>query len=166
MVINMKNEYPVIKVESKNPTYAKILLESYAGEISEDSAVHQYIYQHIVLKQTNKALSDALLEISMTEMRHLDILGELVSLLGTKPIYSTYNYFTDNFIPWNSNYINYTTSVSELLMHDIKLEELAIENYNKTIDLVKDTYIINIIKAIIAEEKQHIEIFKSFLKQV
>lgn len=163
MNFELNKPYPDIKVNKKNLKHANILLESFAGTISEDTATHEYIYQHIILKKINKNLSDALLKISITEMKHLSFLGELIQLLGMNPEYKSYNYFTNNYTYWSGNYINYETNIKTLLLHNIKMEEMAIKQYKKTITLIKDENIISLINRIIEDENLHIQIFKYFL---
>ena len=45
-----KGPYPKIQVEKENLAYASILLSDYAGIISEDTLIHQYIYLQKLLK--------------------------------------------------------------------------------------------------------------------
>ena len=41
--------YPEIKVERKNVEYAKMLSYAYAGIVSEDTAIHLYMYQSFIV---------------------------------------------------------------------------------------------------------------------
>ena len=76
--------YPNINVKRRNTDHAKLLLHDYAGINGEDTAIHQYFYQSLIVP--NKNLSEDLKHISEVEMKHLDILGRLIELLGIKPI--------------------------------------------------------------------------------
>lgn len=163
MKYELEKKYPPIKVKEKNLEYAKILLDSYAGFISEDTAVHQYIYNHIILKNINKDLSKAFFKVSITEMKHLDYLGDLIKLLGANPIFKTYDNLTNNLLPWNTNYLSYKTDVKSILKHSITIENIAINNYKKTINIIDDIYIKAVLNRIIEDELLHIKIFKSFL---
>lgn len=165
MNYQINKPYPEIKVIGKNEVYAKILLESYGGSISEDTAVHEYIYQHIVLKDIDEKLSNALLKISMVEMKHVSFLGEIINMLGLNPEFSKFNYFTNNYEPWNGLYLNYSTDILEMLKHDIKMEETAISQYKKSIHLINDPYIKNLLERIIEDEILHLHIFKTFYTQ-
>ena len=65
----VNKDYPPIKVEKENPYYAQILLNNYASEISEETAIHLYLYQSLILD--NQELSTILEKIALVEMHHL-----------------------------------------------------------------------------------------------
>lgn len=153
--------YPTVKVEKQNLDYAKLLLENYAGVISEDTAVHLYFYQSLVINEAFKDFANIMLSISKVEMHHLKLLGETISLLGLKPVFGTIskkNYGN----AWNSKFIDYTTDLKEMLEINIKNEELAIKNYKKRIMEINDNNIKDLLLRIIEDEKLHIEIFKYY----
>lgn len=159
----MNKEYPIIKVENKNLYYADILLFDYTSSVSELTATNQYVYQSIYFKKIDNALSKDLLKISITEMHHLGYLGETISLLGRKPVFKSPDYSTENMIPWDSNYINYTTDIKKMLIHNIKIEKQAIKNYEKHIKIIKDIHIQKLLNFILKEEYEHIKIFEKYL---
>ena len=99
----------------------------------------------------------------MVEMRHLRILGILIEKLGLVPYYVTYN--NNNAIPWNSDYVNFTTDYRSMLVSNIDSEIEAIKYYNKIINETHDENIIQIFKRIIMDEERHVHIFKELLKQ-
>lgn len=69
---NKSQSYPKIKVERLNLDYAQILLLDYSGEVSENTAVHLYIYQHLLQVEKWHEFSEALEQIAITEMHHLE----------------------------------------------------------------------------------------------
>ena len=77
--------YPPIHPQ-KNPCYARLLAEDYAGVQSELTAIAQYLYQS-VLTQTEPALAKTLARIAQDEMHHLQILAKLIHALGGDPHY-------------------------------------------------------------------------------
>ena len=89
MIFESKIPYPKIEVETKNYSYANLLRKAYASETSEDTAIHLYLYQSLILQEKYKDISNILKKISVVEMKHLEILGKLVLLLGVKPVYSS-----------------------------------------------------------------------------
>lgn len=153
--------YPSIRVEEKNEDYAKLLLKNFAGKVSEDTAIHLYLFQMLILKDDCKELANALEKIAIVEMHHLEMLGETIKLLGIKPVYGTM--IGDYFNPWNGNNVNYTIKKEDMLKINIKAEEKAIKNYQQNIALINDKYIKVLLARIIEDEKLHIKIFKSFL---
>lgn len=152
--------YPKARVEKPNIEYAKLLLENYAGDISEETAIHLYMYQHMVASDEMEEYAKTMEQIGIVEMRHLNLLGKTIKLLGLKPVYATL--YNDNFIkPWNSSNVNYTTDIKEMLEVNIKNETKAIENYEKRIIQIEDKYIRELLSRIIEDEKIHLKIFKN-----
>lgn len=154
--------YPEIKVQKKDINLAYQILESYAGRVSEFSAIGQYSFQGIYLNEY-KELSKILEKIAMVEMKHLEILGNLIEALGLIPYYVTYK--DKKPIPWNSDYVNFTINYRDMLVDDIKIENMAINDYNKILQNTNDSNVIEIIRRIIMDEERHIEIFSKLLLQ-
>ena len=75
--------YPEIGMIRKNRYYANLLYEDLSGELS---AIAQYVYEHICLN-SNQEISKILLQIAIQEMRHLNLVGEMIQKLGNKPYY-------------------------------------------------------------------------------
>lgn len=154
--------YPEIKVMEKDLPFAYKLLDAYAGNVSEFSAVGQYSFQSIYLSEY-KDLSKILKNISIVEMKHIEILGELIKELGLIPYYVIYK--NQKAIPWNSDYINFTTNYRDMLVSNINKENESINNYNKLISETNDQNIKNILNRIILDEKRHIEVLTKLLNQ-
>lgn len=70
--------YPPVAVREKNPFYAALLAEDFAAATGELTAIHQYVYQSWIFAQRRY-------DIARVEMLHLDILGQLITLLGCVP---------------------------------------------------------------------------------
>ena len=157
-------QYPVVRVEKENIEYAKILSLDYASDISEDSAIHLYTYQALILEKTHPEISKTLKHIAITEMKHLELLGKAIHLLGLPPKYVSYT--SDNIKRyWTSSIINYTTSLKNMLKQDIKSESMAIENYRKHKETINDAYIKQLLTRIIEDEQVHLSIFQRLLDQ-
>lgn len=153
--------YPPILVEGRNKEYAKLLLSDYAGELGEDTAIHQYFFQSLIIE--DESISDALFHISKVEMIHLNILGKLIELLGIKPVFGVLN--NNSFTPWNAKMVDYTSKLRNILIQNIKHEKDAIINYKKHMELIDDKYIKEILKRVIEDELVHIKYFYSVLKK-
>lgn len=154
--------YPEIKVERKNIELAKEILNVYAGEISEDTATHNYVFQMIMLHQDEEK-KNILEGIAITEMHHLEILGLLIKELGLTPFYvGVQNGSTKWF---SGEYVTYEKEWKKMLLDNIGLEELAIRNYEKIIDKTDDENVKHILKRIILDERLHIEIFSKLYNQ-
>ena len=154
--------YPEVKVEKKDIEIAKDLLNSYAGRTSEDSAIHDYVFQEMM--QNNEEIKKILKGISIVEMHHLEILGKLIYALGLTPLFAS---VVDGRTKWFSGeYVNYEKNWQQTLLDNIYQEEIAIRNYEKIIEKTKDENVGHILKRIILDERVHIEIFTKLLNQM
>lgn len=159
MIFESKIPYPNIEVETKNYTYANLLRKAYASETSEDTAIHMYLYQSLILQEKYKDISNILKKISVVEMKHLEILGKLVLLLGVKPVYSSpYKNGLSKY--FNTSYVKYNNNLNDILRININAEIQAINYYNYLTKVIKDKFIVNILKRIIVDEQIHLSIFK------
>lgn len=164
MIYKSDLSYPEVKVEKENKTYASMLLNNFSGSISEESAIHLYLYQAISCSDNYKEYKSIMYHIAEVEMHHLRILGELIYKLGGKPIFSWYG--PDCVLRnWSSSYINYTDSLKKRLELDISSEEIAIKNYNTIINIIKDPYIKKILRRITIDEEIHLKIFKDLYQK-
>lgn len=162
MQYSMNIPYPKIQVERKNIEIAKDLLNAYAGRVSEDSAIHDYVFQ--MMMQDNEDIKKILKGISIVEMHHLEILGKLIYALGLTPLFASVE---DNHTKWFSGeYVNYEKNWEQTLRDNIYQEEAAIRNYEKIILKTKDENVKHILKRIILDERMHIEIFTKLLAQI
>lgn len=168
--------FPPIKVERKNPYYATLLLDAFASSAdSEIQAITQYIYHSKTI--SNKTISKALMCIALIEMRHLDALSELISMLGGKPFYenSNKNFWMAGNIAYIDKNIIYEKEHSyaggnkensrEKLQANIDAERNAINGYNRLLKTIEDKYIEKIIVKIISDEQAHIKIFESMIEK-
>lgn len=167
---------PEGKVEEKNLNYANMLLDAYASSAdSEIQAISQYLYQHTTI--ANDSIANTLLCISIIEMHHLEILGDLIVQLGGKPVYYNSN---RNF--WNTGNIAYGDRdilclkldekdtedreiIKEKLLLDIKGEVNAINGYRFIKSNIDDKYIKKVLDKIISDEEVHISLFQGMIKK-
>lgn len=149
--------YPEPLILYPNPLEAKKLMNDYGGRDSETTAIMQYMYQHYMLKKDYPAYADKLEEIAIAEMHHHDLLGTSIAQLGGFPVIGGKNSF------WNGSYVNYINDPIKMLEIDIHGEDLAIANYEKTILVLQNDSIKQLIERIIADEEQHIIVLKAML---
>lgn len=165
MNVKLDIPYPEVKVEEKNPYYADLLSQDYAGDTSELTASLLYSYQNFEIFNKNEKFSKLIEEISIIEMKHLEILGKTIKLLGKNPTYKTCESQRGDCIMWSSNNVIYDTDLKDMLKTDIKSEKLAIKNYEHHMNIIEDKYIKDIIKRIILDEKRHLQIFETLLEE-
>lgn len=151
--------YPEVGVSETNDQYLRLILEDYAGVSSEMTAVNQYDYQRLILDYpTCKEISEAIEEISKVEKLHLEMLGEIVILLGGDSRY--WSIQKGNPTYWSPQYISYNKSPRDILLENIRAEEKAIKQYSQHIEKIKDREILQVLKRIVLDEQLHLEIFK------
>lgn len=138
----------------QNIRYANLLYNSFAGDRGELTAVTQYIYEHIELKRFDN-FSKIMLNIAIEEMRHLELLGDLIKKLGKKPYY-----ISSNECEWSTKNLKYHfNSIYEMLTFNIESEKNAIEDYRKAIKYTQNKSIKDLLERIILDEQTHLEIF-------
>ena len=154
--------YPKIEVEKKDKRVASFLLNSYAGRVSEDTAIHDYIFQMMMLD--NPIYKKTLKGIAIVEMHHLEILGNLIYALGCTPLFGKVE---KNEIDWfTGSYANYDNDFTSVLQNDIEEEQKTIEQYQKVIRLTNDLNVKQVLQRIILDEEYHIELFSKMLREV
>lgn len=160
-VPHLKEPYPPISVMEPNPRYAKILLDSYAGTISEMTAINMYIYHHYDSEDDIPEFADVVEAVAIVEMYHLEILAKLIVLLGGDP-----RYYGSNGAWWSGTYVNYLTGEPCLQIHaDIQAERAAITQYRQQIIAIDDQNIQAILERIIKDEQLHLAQFRKLLNK-
>jgi bacterioferritin len=145
--------YPEAKAEGHNERYAMLLQDAYAdGGKSEMTAISQYIHHHITIQ--NKEIANTELCISLVEMKHLSLLGDLIRSLGGNP-----KYRRTNKLWWNGGEVNYGDTAEFKLKLDIESEKEAIEGYKTLISEIKDRNVVRVLERILEDEMMHLQIF-------
>ncbi|MCC0694770.1 ferritin-like domain-containing protein [Clostridioides sp. ES-S-0048-02] len=155
--------YPEIKVLGPNKYYAELLMDDYSGVASEFTSVTQYLYHDFDLDENYRELSEMWINISITEMLHMEILAKTIRLLGGNPIYRGSTSSCGAY--WNGGFVFYGDSICSRLKSDLNLEYVAIENYYKDISIIEDPYIKAILNRIILDEKVHVGLFKKAIEK-
>ena len=161
MKVKLDIPYPEVMVEEKNSYYADLLSQDYAGMVSESTATFLYSYQHFNTFKSNEEFSKIIEEIAIVEMKHLEMLGKTIKLLGNDPVYKTCEASRGDCMMWSASNIDYSTDLKDMLKTDIKAEETAIKTYEHHKRLINDKYIKRMLDRIIMDEKRHLEIFNS-----
>lgn len=151
-------KYPEIIVTAPNPFEAAVLQRDYAGRESETTAILTYIYQHYTTKPFNEDVANVLEKIAIVEMRHHDLLGTTIAQLGGNPIIGADGCW------WTGANVSYAGNLREMLLGNIKAEQIAIQNYRKTIARISNDTIKEAIDCIISDEEVHIATFTVLLK--
>ncbi len=153
--------YPTLKVKRPNKRYGNLLLEAYGGKCSETTAITQYV-SHNFYSGDNAELRNAFKYISIVEMHHLDMLGDLIRQLGVRPEFKSVKH--NRY--WNGCFVNYDTDVKKMIKADIQGEREAIALYKKLISQIDDEGIRKLLRRIIMDEMKHIEILSALYKKI
>lgn len=155
--------YPKVQVQDRNEKYAQILSIDFCSNISEFSAVAQYINHEIRITHKYKNGHKVLMSIAQTEMMHMQIIGELIVLLGGALNYSYYDYNSCSM--WTPRFVDFGTDFVNMILLDINNEYKAIKQYEDHIKVINDKYIREILERIIVDEKYHIELLAELIEQ-
>ena len=136
-------------------------MQDAASAKSEMTAIYQYLYQHWFLRDQHRDLSRLLMGISKVEMMHLDILGELVVLLGGNP--KSQAVCDNRCVYWHGGMVNYSTDVRSMLLADLAAEQAAVERYTLHSNIIKDPYVAAVLGILAEDEKVHVRLFTEYL---
>ncbi|MDT8899997.1 ferritin-like domain-containing protein [Anaeroselena agilis] len=149
--------YPKPMVVQPNLYYAQLLLEDYAGSLSEMTAINQYSYHYLMFVGEYEEIAHLEACIAIIEMYHLELLGETIKLLGVEPKYRTITGNCQTF--WDASHVFYGTGLYDRLAADIAAEKLAIKQYRTHQGLISDKYINILLERIIKDEEHHLKLF-------
>ena len=156
---NKNIPYPEVPRLYPNKRYCNLIYDSLGGEKGELTAITQYSYESITLKNEAK-ISNILKEIAIEEMKHLKILSNIIANLGEKPIYMNYK---GNV--WTADNLTYDfADLKGIIDLNIKEEEKAILGYKNILKYTNNMFLRRIYERIILDETTHLEVFRSILK--
>ncbi len=164
VAVMAQENYPSVQVERKNPFWADQLSQALAGEKSEMTAVYQYLYQHWILEQQGNDFARILWRISLVEMRHLEILGQLILALGGDP--RCWKIEKRRATYWRGDFSDYTQDLIAMLRANLTAEEGAVKFYRELAILGEDKNIKAILRQFAADEELHARIFRDYLEQL
>ncbi|WP_066636424.1 ferritin-like domain-containing protein [Desulfolucanica intricata] len=157
-------QYPEPRVVGPNYYYAMLLLEDYAGVVSEMTAINQYFYHYLTFDyEKYEELAELEECISIVEMYHLELLGKTIQLLGVAPEFRTLT--NNNRVFWNASYVYYGQNICDRLAADIAAEKMAIQNYRLHQQLIGDRYIKELLERIIMDEQHHLQLFNKYAQK-
>lgn len=159
----LSSSFPKVEKNKKNDKVVKKLLDIYAGSKSELTAVSQYLYESFYTRPNEKdqELSEILEKISICEMRHVEVISQILLSMGVNPKFCKYidnNFNLCNY--WSAGNVKYLTDPKKFIAYNIKLEEFAIEEYKELLALTDSDNIKSIVNVILDDEKAHLEVFR------
>ncbi len=142
---------------------AAAIAPAYAGMHGELNAILQYVYHHYYFnREGNEKTADTLIGISIAEMKHLAILGELLLKLGADPVYSRLPPYKFDF--YSAGVISYSKTAKKMLLDDLSGELVAISAYEDTLNRLENEEVAAVIARIKLDEELHVRVLKSELE--
>lgn len=152
--------YPKVSCNQPDDHFGKMVYNAYAGSKSELTTILSYVFEYLTNEEYEEVVN-FLKMISKQEMKHLELLGEILVSLGLEPYYmNTYGnkWCSDNVKPKCS-------CLEEMLAFNIEMEKEAIEGYEHLVKVCADENIKAVIKRIIMDEESHVQIFEYLRKK-
>ena len=157
--------YPSLDGIGKDLAAVHIVSPAYADRASEMTAILQYVFQAVVLKNAGKEqFSHTLHRIAVSEMTHLDILGSLLCKLGALPVFTSCPPHKFDF--YTAAAVSYSDEPEKMLLCDIRGENEAIRGYEKMLCRLKNEQIRAVIARIIEDEKLHLQALEAMLAEL
>lgn len=139
-----------------------IIAPAYASECGELNAMLQYRYHKIQLFQQGYIdFAERVSLIAMQEMKHLDILGNMLYRLGASPAYVAYPPYPANF--YATRCISYAHAPQKIFVDDIAAEQSAISAYKSMLNRLTNECVAAVIKRVLMDEQTHLKEFKDML---
>lgn len=159
--VKIDKPYPTITDATDNVQTVAILKNLANSRMGELRAVLQYVFQSVVADSVEEEIASIFEEIGIVEMLHLDMLMHAITDFGGTPEYndSQRNAF-------NTNLVNYSLKLNEMLDNNIQAESMAVENYRQAIERVENQSLKDLFARIIEDEEQHIKVFKKIRDSV
>lgn len=157
--------YPNLDCIENDEYSARIIAPAYSSSHSELGAILQYIYHHFYFEEYgDEEIAKVIIGISVAEMKHLEIIGELLLRLGVDPIFTKNPPYRSEF--FTTAYLCYSKTTKKMLLDDISGELLAIETYKEMLSKLKNEDVSAVISRIIIDEELHVKALKECLKKV
>lgn len=154
--------YPPVRSMGRNPLYGRMMLDNMGGEHSEMSTVSTYLYNNLLIDEDAR-LSGIFKQVSIVEMHHLHIFGEIARLMGEHPRLWTHQ--GNQMRYWTPAYNHYAIELKPMLLNSVNREKMTIQKYQGQCQKIQDTYIVDCLERIIADEELHVKLFESLYEE-
>ena len=143
----------------KDTKTLRIVTKAYAGREGELTSVLQYVYQSIVVGQRGERELSLLLErIAADEMRHLQIIGSLITRLGAPPLFAVCPPYPVGY--YSASCVNYAKGTEEMLDIDLAAEENSVKTYANMLQEMENPAVAEVILSVLKEEREHLTLLR------
>lgn len=157
-IYRVDKPYPEIVGATFSPETIAILRNLYASRVSELTAITTYTYQARVIGEHNPEVTALLEGVAMTEMRHLELLGEAIVEFGGDPAYANSR---GQF--WSGIFVDRDKNICKILKNNLRGETGAVAEYSMAATRVKNQSLANLLLRIAEDEQLHKELFETAL---
>ncbi|WP_077534432.1 ferritin-like domain-containing protein [Massiliimalia massiliensis] len=164
IAVTAASPYPEVNITMKNPQLLIPLSLDLASAGGELTAIYQYVYQSIMIKESHPLISETLMRIAIVEMHHLNLMGQMMKGLGGSP--RAVSNFAGRSTPWNGTMPSYTKDIKRMLQVDLKGEQDTYHRYLLQSHRISDPNISAVIHRIAEDEEVHIAIFEKFIAEL
>lgn len=154
--------YPPIQICERNSMYGRMMLDNVGGENSEMTAVSLYLYNNLLIDD-NEFLSTTFKKISIVEMHHLHIFGQIARLMGENPRLWTHR--RNQMAYWSPGYNQYPLELKPLLLNMLESEKKAVQKYENQCGKIQDIHIVACLRRVIEDEMLHIGILNDLYQK-
>lgn len=155
--------YPEVKVAEPNPYYARLIMDDYCGAVSEMTAINQYGYHSFVTREHREFFETFFEKIAEVEMRHLEILSQIIVQLGGMPVYRGGASIQGGW--WTGRLVYYGRGLCDRLRADLESEYQAIRAYQDNIRVIQDENVQQVLARIIEDERVHVKLFEAAIEK-
>lgn len=157
----IEREYPQVKNYCKNSYYSGILQNLYAGPEGEVVLFLQLRYHYNILKSFSPKIAEVLSEISLTDLKHQELLANAIQMTYGNPIYAT----TQG--KWiGGRQIDYIKDTKQILLTNLEAKEKTIIDYKIAISKIENNQIKLLLTSILADEENHRLILKKLISSI
>ncbi len=150
------SEYPEVDVCGENPDYALKMLDNIGSCNSEISAVTRYFYDSLIVNAALAEAGEAFRRISIVEMHHLHIFGELARKLGADP--RLWSLRKGRYVYWSPGCNRYPGRLNEMLRYAYHSEMETIEKYEAQARQICDEKVRKVLVRVVLDEKCHLKV--------
>ena len=157
--------YPAVENFESNRENVRILSPAYADRESELTAILQYIYHANVFSGLKmKQYSRLLMEIAVSEMHHLDMLGNMLYQMGALPVFTSCPPRLFDF--YSTAAVSYSCEPEKMIRDDIRGEQEAIRQYQSMLRRLRNESVSAVISRIILDEELHLRTLQSIMSEI
>jgi len=157
--------YPAVRVEAKNPAYARIMLGNIGDQNSETTSFALYLYNQVITSTSaDQGLTIAFQAVAEAERKHLELLSQAAFQLGADPrMWAVTGNVAQPMRYWSPGLLTYTANTRAMLQNALALERATIAKYERQTQEIRDDGILLLLRRILLDESMHVEIFRVLL---